>query len=85
VGNRKKERKETKGKEKKLPFKHTTHTRKHRASTSQHNIAIEMTSEVSVALHDRVVNHLVDARGLAAQEGRLEQRLWTAESLCKSE
>jgi len=49
--------------------------RVHGGAAGQHRVGVQVLPDVHVALHDRVVRRLVDARRLHAQERRLEQRL----------
>ncbi len=42
--------------------------REHGGTTGQHDVAIEILTDVDIAFHDGVVGGLVDASGLHAQE-----------------
>ena len=53
----------------------------HGGASGQHGVGVQILTDVDVALHDGVVGGLVDSAGFHTQEGRLEQRLWAAESL----
>ena len=53
----------------------------HGAASGQHGVGVQVFPDVHVALHDGVVAGLVDAGGLHAQEGRLEEGLRATESL----
>mmetsp|Transcript_20284 Transcript_20284/g.50623 ORF Transcript_20284/g.50623 Transcript_20284/m.50623 type:complete len:329 (+) Transcript_20284:309-1295(+) len=53
----------------------------HRGASGEHDVGVQVLTDVDIALHDRVVRGLVDARGLHAQEGGLEERLGAAEAL----
>jgi len=55
--------------------------RGHRRATGEHDVAVQVASDVDVTLEDRVVRRLVHTRGLEAEEGRLEERLGRAEAL----
>mmetsp|Transcript_18157 Transcript_18157/g.27323 ORF Transcript_18157/g.27323 Transcript_18157/m.27323 type:complete len:392 (+) Transcript_18157:312-1487(+) len=55
--------------------------RVHGGATREDHVGVQVLTDVDVALHDRVVRGLVDARGLHAQEGGLEERLGAAEAL----
>merc|ERR1711865_687523 len=53
----------------------------HSGAARQHRVAVEVLTDVDVALHDRVVGQLVNAGRLHAEEGGLEERLGAAEAL----
>eukprot|EP00326_Haptolina_ericina_P003947 CAMPEP_0181225572 /NCGR_PEP_ID=MMETSP1096-20121128/31776_1 /TAXON_ID=156174 ORGANISM="Chrysochromulina ericina, Strain CCMP281" /NCGR_SAMPLE_ID=MMETSP1096 /ASSEMBLY_ACC=CAM_ASM_000453 /LENGTH=272 /DNA_ID=CAMNT_0023318819 /DNA_START=36 /DNA_END=850 /DNA_ORIENTATION=+ len=53
----------------------------HGGATRQHDVGVQVLTDVDIALHDRVVGRLVDAWGLHAEEGRLEEGLGAAEAL----
>jgi hypothetical protein len=55
--------------------------RVHGGATRQHIVGVQVLSDVDVALHDRRVGGLVQARYLHAEEGRLEEGLGRPESL----
>jgi hypothetical protein len=57
--------------------------RVHGGTAREHSVRVEILSDVDVALHDRVVRGLVDAYGLHTEEGRLEKRFRTSESLVR--
>ncbi len=56
-------------------------TRIHCGATRQDSVGIQVLPDVNVALHDGVVHSFVDAAGLHAKEGRLEEGLGAAEPL----
>ena len=56
-------------------------SRVHGGSTGKDSIAVEVTSDVNVALHDGVVSGLMDSSGLHSNKGWLEESLWASESL----
>jgi len=56
-------------------------TREHGGSSREHNITIEILSDINVAFHDRVVGGLVDSSSFHTQEGGLEECLRASESL----
>lgn len=47
----------------------------HGGSARQHDVAVEVLTDVDVALHDRLERAVVDARGLHSDERGLEQHL----------
>merc|ERR1719385_114285 len=53
----------------------------HGGATGHDSVGVQVLTDVDVALHDGVVGGLVDAAGLHAQEGRLEEGLGAAETL----
>jgi hypothetical protein len=53
----------------------------HGGSTRENGVGIEILADIDVALHDGVVGGLVDAAGLHAEEGGLEEGLRAAETL----
>merc|ERR1712137_136491 len=53
----------------------------HGGAARQHDVGVEVLTDVNVALHNRIVGGLVHARRLHAEEGRLEERLRAAEAL----
>ena len=53
----------------------------HGGSAGKDSIAVEVTSDVNVALHDGVVSGLMDSSGLHSNEGWLEESLRASESL----
>ena len=55
--------------------------RVHGGAARQHRVGVQVLSDVDVALHDRVVGGLVDARRFHAQERGLVQRLGASEAL----
>jgi hypothetical protein len=55
--------------------------RVHGGTAGEHSIGVQVLADVDVALHDRVVRALVDARLLHAEEGRLEEGLRAPEPL----
>lgn len=55
--------------------------RVHGGASGQDSVGIQVLPDVNITFHDRVVSGLVDAAGLHAQEGWLEEGLRTAEPL----
>ena len=53
----------------------------HGGSTGKDSIAVEVTSDVNIALHDGVVSGLMDSSGLHSNKGWLEESLRASESL----
>merc|ERR1719492_651081 len=53
----------------------------HRGATGKDGVGVEVTTDIHVALLDGVVGELVDTLGFLADEGRLEQRFASSESL----
>ena len=53
----------------------------HGGTTGQHVVGVQVLTDVDVALHDGVVDGLVDTAGFHTQEGRLEQGLGATEPL----
>jgi hypothetical protein len=53
----------------------------HRRAAREHDVAVEVLAVLDVALHDRIVDHLVDAGRLHAAKRRLEEELGAAEAL----
>merc|ERR1712086_525963 len=53
----------------------------HGGTAGEDDVAVEVLADVDVALHDGVVGGGVDAIGLLANEGRLEENLGAAETL----
>merc|ERR1719309_1648484 len=56
-------------------------TRVHGGAAGHDSVGVQVLTDVNVALHDGVVGGLVDAAGLHAEEGRLEEGLGAAETL----
>uniref|UniRef100_A0AAG5DIC6 Uncharacterized protein n=1 Tax=Anopheles atroparvus TaxID=41427 RepID=A0AAG5DIC6_ANOAO len=56
-------------------------TRVHGGTTGQDGVGVQVLADVNIALHDRVVDGLVDTRRFHSQERRLEQSLRAAETL----
>merc|ERR1719223_328227 len=56
-------------------------TRVHGGATGHDGVGVQVLTDVNVALHDGVEGGLVDAAGLHAEEGRLEEGLRATESL----
>ena len=54
---------------------------KHGGATRQHRIGVKVLTDIDIALHDTVVDCLVDAGHLVAEERRLEEGLGSTESL----
>ena len=51
-----------------------------------HNdIAIEIFTDINVALHDRVVGSFMDTGGFLSENWRLEQSLWSTETIRKTD
>jgi hypothetical protein len=55
-------------------------TREHGGSTREDDVAVEVATDVEVALEDRVVGSLVDTSGLETDERRLEEGLGGTET-----
>merc|ERR1712098_280175 len=53
----------------------------HGGASGHDSVGVQVLTDVDVALHDGVVGGLVDAAGLHAEEGRLEESLGASESL----
>ena len=53
----------------------------HGGATREDGVGVEVLPDVNITLHDGVVHGLVDATGLHAKEGRLEEGLRAAEPL----
>merc|ERR1719346_150874 len=53
----------------------------HGGAAGHDSVGVQVLTDVNVALHDGVVGGLVDAAGLHAQEGRLEEGLGATETL----
>jgi len=53
----------------------------HRGAARQHNVGVQVLSDIHVTLHDRVVGGLVDAGVLTADQGGLEEHLRASEPL----
>merc|ERR1719166_444417 len=53
----------------------------HGGAAGHDSVGVQVLTDVNVALHDGVVGGLVDAAGLHAQEGGLEEGLGAAETL----
>jgi len=58
-----------------------SNTRVHGGATRHDSVGIEVLPDVNIALHDGVVGGLMDAAGLHAKEGRLEEGLRGTEPL----
>ena len=54
-------------------------TREHSGTTGEDNVSVEITTNIEIALEDGVVGGLVDTSSFEAEEGRLEERLRSAE------
>jgi len=57
----------------------------HGGTTRHHNIGIQVTTDINVALHDSLEGAVVDTRGLLADKGRLEKHLGATESLVSND
>ena len=55
--------------------------REHRGTTGEDNVAVEILTDIDIALHDGVVGGLSNTDGLEADERRLEENLRAAETL----
>merc|ERR1719333_1263689 len=55
--------------------------REHGGAAGQNGVRVEVAADIDVALLDRVVRELVDARGLLADQARLEEGLAAPEAL----
>jgi len=58
-----------------------SNTRVHGGTSGQDSVGVQVLTDVDVALHDGVVDGLVDSARLHSQEGRLEEGLWATETL----
>ena len=56
-------------------------TREHRVPATQNNVVIEVLSDIQVALHDRLVDHLMESRHFEVELGMVENRFNRLESL----
>ena len=56
-------------------------TRVHGGSAGEDGVGVQVLTDVNVALHDRVVDGLVDTARFHTQEGRLEEGFWATETL----
>ena len=57
-----------------------SNAREHGGSTRQHDVGVQVTADVDVALHDGLESAVMDARGLLADQRGLEQHLRAAEA-----
>jgi len=53
----------------------------HGGATGHDDVSVQVLTDIHIALHDGVVDGLVDAAGFHSQEGRLEQGLGATETL----
>merc|ERR1711974_75123 len=53
----------------------------HGGASGQHSVGVQVLPDVNIALHDGVVDRLVDATRFHSEEGRLEESLGATESL----
>merc|ERR1719422_1600940 len=53
----------------------------HSGASGQDGVSVQVLPDVNIALHDGVVDSLVDSAGFHAEEGRLEERLGASEPL----
>merc|ERR1712210_190606 len=53
----------------------------HGGATGHDDVAVQVLADVDIALHDGVVGGLVHTRGLLADQGRVEEHFWAAETL----
>ena len=58
-----------------------SNTGEHGGSTRQHNVAVQILTDIDIALHDGVVRGLVDTSSLHTQERGLEESLRAPEAL----
>jgi len=58
-----------------------SNTRVHGGTTRQDGVGVQVLTDIDVALHDGVVNGLVDTARFHTQEGRLEESLRATETL----
>merc|ERR1711920_895195 len=58
-----------------------SNTRVHGGASRHDGVGVQVLPDVNIALHDGVVGGLVDATGLHAKEGRLEESLGAPEPL----
>jgi len=58
-----------------------SNTRVHGGATREDSVGVQILPNVNIALHDRVVDSFMDAAGLHAQEGWLEESLRAPEPL----
>ena len=58
-----------------------TNAREHGGTTGQHNVGVQILTDIDVALHDGLEGGIVDTGRFAADEERLEQDFRAAEAL----
>jgi len=57
-----------------------SNTRVHGGTSGQDSVGIQILTDINIALHDGVVDGLVDSAGFHSQEGWLEESLWATET-----
>jgi hypothetical protein len=57
-----------------------SNTRVHGGTTGQDSVGVQVLTDVDIALHDGVVDGLVDSARFHSQEGWLEEGLWATET-----
>ena len=68
------------GKGDKLLLHAVSDTREHSGTTGQHDVSVQITTNIEIALVNRVVSRFVNAVSFKAEHGRLEEGLRSAES-----
>merc|ERR1719369_2191709 len=58
-----------------------SNTRVHGGSARHDSVGIEILTDINITLHDGVVGGFMETTGFYSKEGRLEESLWTAETL----
>ena len=58
-----------------------TNALEHGGATGQHDVGIEILSDINIALHDGLEGGVMNAAGLLAHKAGLEQDFWAAETL----
>ena len=56
-------------------------TGEHGGTTRQDDVSVQITTDIKIALVDRVVSRLVDTMGFKTEHGRLEEGLRSTESM----
>jgi len=52
----------------------------HGGATGHDGVGVQVLTDINIALHDGVVDSLMDATGFHSEEGWLEESLWATES-----
>ena len=60
-------------------------TGEHGGTTRQNDVSVQITTDIEIALVDRIVSRLVDAVGFETEHGRLEEGLGSTESVTFNE